>query len=224
MNDLLLQLLPLILGATLVPLYPIVVLLLLQSDGGLPRAAAFVAGAIGARLLQGLLFGLVFGAAAETYPDYGPEIIASTLLTLLGIMLLVAAFKKWRKQPDPDEPPPQWMTRVAGLPALQAFGAGVLIVVLAVKQWVFTLAAIDVIEVADLDAVGSFAAYLGFTLATQVLVLVPIVACAVAPQRTAGPVAAAQAWLERHNRAIVIAVSIVFGLYFLQKGISGLAG
>lgn len=224
MSDLFIQLLPVILGATLVPLYPIVVLLLLQSQSRLRKAIAFVCGAVAVRLAQGVLFGWVFGAAAEAYPDDGPEIIASTLLLVIGILLLLAAFKKWRKQPDPDDPPPQWMAALNGLSALQAAGAGALMIAISVKQWVFTLTAIDVIQGATLDAAPSAAAYLLYTVATQVLVLLPILAFAVAPQQSAKPVQAAHAWLERNNRPIVIVVSLVFGLWFSYKGISGLIG
>lgn len=224
MNNVLVELLPLILSAALVPLYPIVVLLLLLGKGGLRTAVAFVAGVLAVRLAQGALFGWVFGAAAEAYPDDGPQIIVSTLLLVLGILLLVAAAKKWRKEPDPDDPPPQWMAALDGLSPLRAFGAGALFMSIAVKQWVFTLTAIDVIQGAALDGAAGVGLYLVFTLATQTLVLLPILVFAVAPQQAAKPLRAAQAWLDRNNRPIMIGVSLVFGLWFLVKGITGLLG
>lgn len=224
MNAILIDLLPLILGAALVPLYPIVVLLLLLGEGGLRTALAFVAGVLAVRLAQGVLFGWVFGAAAQTYPDDGPQIIASTLLLVLGLLLLLAGFKKWRKQPDPDDPPPQWMAALAGLSPLKALAAGAVFVAIAVKQWVFTLTAIDVIQGAALDGTAGAGLYLVFTLATQTLVLLPILVYAVAPQQSARPLRAAQAWLERNNRPIVIGVSLLFGLWFLAKGLVGLIG
>jgi putative Mn2+ efflux pump MntP len=224
MNQVLVDLLPLILGAALVPLYPIVVLLLLLGEGGLRTAIAFVAGVLAMRLAQGVLFGWVFGAAAQAYPDDGPQIIASTLLLVVGLLLLLAGFKKWRKQPDPDDPPPQWMAALDGLAPLKAFGAGALFVTIAVKQWVFTLTALDVIAGAGLATAASAGLYLLFTLATQTLVLLPILVYAVAPQRSARPLHAAQAWLERNNRPIVIAVSLIFGVWFFYKGVTGLIG
>lgn len=224
MNSVLLELLPLILGAALVPLYPIVVLLLLLGEGGLRTASAFVVGVLAVRLAQGVLFGWVFGAAAEAYPDDGPQLIASTLLLVLGLLLLLAGFKKWRKQPDLDDPPPQWMAALAGLSPLQAVGAGAVFVSIAVKQWVFTLTAIDVIQGAALEKAASASLYLFFMLATQTLALLPILVYAIAPQRSAKPLAAAQAWLERNNRPIVIGVSLLFGLWFLVKGLVGLIG
>lgn len=224
MNDVIFDLLPLILGAALVPLYPILVLLLLLGEGGLRKASAFVAGMLAMRLVQGVLFGWVFGAAAEAYPDDGPQIIASTLFLVLGLLLLVAAAKKWRKQPDPDDPPPQWMAALAGMPPLKAFGAGAGVITVDVKQLVFTLAALDIIAAAELGGATSAGLYLFFILAAQTLVLLPILAFAVAPQQAAKPLRAVQAWLERNNRPIMIGVSLVFGLWFLVKGVTGLMG
>ncbi|MFN8499332.1 MAG: GAP family protein [Anaerolineae bacterium] len=224
MGDTIVGLLPVMIGATLVPVYPIMVLLLLQSDQGLLKAAAFVAGAVLVRLLQGVLFGFVFGRAADAYPADGPDIIASTLLLVLGILLLVAAYRKWRKEADPDDPPPKWMTAITGLSVGRAFGAGALVVALAFKQWVFTLTALDVIEAAALGRQASIGLYLFYTLVTQTFVLIPLAAMAVAPQHTAKPLQAAQGWLERYNRPIMIAVSLVFGVWFLYKGIAGLVG
>ena len=67
-------------------------------------------------------------------------------------------------------------------------------------------------------------AFLFYVLAASSLVLAPIIVYAVAPARSAKTLDAAQGWLERHNRAIVIAISLIFGLLFLWKGIAGLTG
>ncbi len=224
MNTLLLDLLPLMLAAALVPLYPILLLLVLLGEGGLRTASAFVAGLLAVRLAQGVLFGWVFGAAAEAYPDDGPQIIASTLLLVVGLLLLLAAFKKWRKQPDPEEPTPQWMAALGRLSPLKALGAGAAIMAVDVKQLVLTLTAIDLIQGAAVGAASAAALYLFYTVAVQVFVLLPLLVYAVAPQRADKPLRAAQDWLERYNRPILIGVSLVFGLWFLAKGVTGLMG
>lgn len=224
MNEVLLDLLPLILGAVLVPLYPIVVLFLLLGEGGARTALAFVAGALAVRLAQGMLFGPVIGQAVEAHPEDGAQLIASTLLLVIGLLLLLTAIRKWRKQPDPDDPPPQWMASLSGLSPRKALGAGAVLLGISVKQWVLTLAAIDVIQSAAPGAAVFAGQYLFYILATQVLVLPPLLLYAFAPGRMAGPLRAAQAWLERYNRPIVISASLVFGLWFLYKGVTGLAG
>ena len=222
MNEVLVNLLPLMIGAMVVPLYPIIVLLLLQGQGGLGRAGAFVAGNVSVRLLQGLLFLFVFGAVEEAYPSTGPSLITSTLLLVIGILLLVTGYKKCRKEEDPYAPPPEWMGKLSGLSMLKSFGAGALLVVIAVKHWVFTLAAIGVIETAGLDNWSSTILYLLFILATQVLVLVPLLAFALAPGASAKPLAAIHGWLDQNNRVIMIAVSVIFGLLFFYNGVTGL--
>lgn len=224
MGDVLLELLPVIVGAAVVPLYPIIVLLLLQSEGGMGKVVAFVSGNLAMRLAQGLLFGLVLGAALAANGEEGMGLIVSTLLLIVGILLLLAAFMKWRKEEDPDDPPPKWMNSISTLSGLRAIGAGALYVTIAVKQWVFTLSAISIIDEADLGMPSGIGLYLFYTLLTQTLVLPLILFYALAPERAAKPTAAMQGWLERNNRVIVMTVSFIFGLWFSYKGVSGLMG
>lgn len=224
MSDIFVDLLPIIVGAAVVPLYPIVILFLLQSQRGLLKSLAFVSGAIIMRLTQGILFGFVFGAASEANSEAESGIIASTLLLVVGVLLLVTAFKKWRKEEDPDAPPPKWMNTLSGLTVLRSLGAGALFVTVAVKQWVFTLSALSLISEAELGRTTNVTLYVLYILAAQILGLLPILMYAVAPQQSAKPLQAIQSWLERHNRVILITVSLIFGTWFLFKGITGLIG
>jgi hypothetical protein len=224
MGSVFVSLLPLIIGAAVVPIWIIMVLFLLRSEGGLLKAVAFVAGAIVVRLAQGILFGYVFGKSVESSGDTGSSAIVSTLLLVVGILMLITAFKQWRKEDDPDAPPPKWMATIGGLSAVKAFGMGALLVAIAAKQWVFTLSAIGMIGQAQMSQAENVIAFLFYVLAASSLVLTPIVVYAVAPTQSAKTLDAAQGWLERHNRVIVIAISLIFGLLFLFKGITGLIG
>jgi hypothetical protein len=217
------DLLLLIVGATAVPFYPIAVLLMLQGQGGLIKAIAFGGGNVAVRLAQGVFFGLVFGTAMAASSEDGQRLGVSTLLLIVGILLLITAVKKWQKE-DPDAPPPKWMSAIGGLSAVKAVGAGALLAMVAVKQWVFTLSAIGVIGEAEPGEVASTGLYLIYVLATQTLVVLPIVAYAVTPHRAVRPLKAAETWLERHNRVIVITVSVIFGAWFSYKSVTGLIG
>ncbi|MCC7160883.1 MAG: GAP family protein [Anaerolineae bacterium] len=224
MNIVITEFIPLMLGAALVPVWTIIVLLLLKSEGGLLKAVAFVSGQILVRLTQGLAFGLVFGSSEAASTEQGAAIIVSTLLLVLGILLLITAFLKWRKQEDPDAPPPKWMTMFSSVSAGRAFLLSIGLMLVAAKQWVFTLGALGVIREAELERPENIIAYLIFVFGAQLLVLVPIVITAVAPRQASHLLAAGSDWLERNNRTIVVAVSVVFGAYFIFKGISGLLG
>jgi Sap, sulfolipid-1-addressing protein len=223
MSAVMVSLLPLIIGASVGGLaWIIMTLLLLRSEGGLIKAVAFASGAITVRVLQFILFGYVFGVAIDTGGYEGFNLIRSTLLLVAGILLFITAAKTWSKGADPDAPPPRWMKALSGVSELTAFGMALLLMTVEIKQWVFTLSAIAVIDNAHLGLTGSILAYLFFIAAAQSLMLIPIVGSAVAPAQSAKMVKVPLDWLERNNRVITIVVSLIFSAWFLTQGTSGL--
>jgi hypothetical protein len=224
MDEALANLLPVMIATATVPFSPIIVLLLLLGEGGLGKAIAFAAGNIAVRLVQGIVFAYTFGSATEAEAEAGVTYIASTLMVVIGILLLISAYKKWRKEVDPDDPPPEWMAKISGLSALKAAGAGALYITVSPKQWILTLAAITTIGEAGLSLASNAGLYLLFILVSQIFMLAPIVFYAVAPQQATKPLEAMQGWLERNSRTILILVSLVFGVWLLVKGINGLTG
>jgi hypothetical protein len=215
------ELIPLTIGAAILPAYIVVVLFLLRS-GGVPTATAFVAGAFAVRVLQGVLLGGVFTAPTEADDGSDGNLVTSTLLLVVGILLLVAAVRQWRQTEDPDAPPPKWMATFQGLSPPKAFGIGAFLAAVSVKMWVFTLSALAVICQAPWTRRDSVVAYLLFILASQSSLLAPIFVCAVAPRKSARVLDAAQGFLERNNRTIVILFSTILGTWFLWKGVTGL--
>jgi hypothetical protein len=220
----LIELLPLMIAAAIVPVPIITVLLLLGNEDGLSKGAALVGGAIVVRLLQGLVFGLLLASDPEASTEAGGNLIVSVLLMLVGIVMLIAAYRKWDKEEDPDAPPPKWMAALGGLSTLKAVGIGAGLVAISTKQWVFTLSAIGVLNSAQLGPPASLALFLIYVLAAQVFGLAVVIASMVAPRRAGSALARANTWLERNNRTILVAASLIFGLYFLFKGVTGLIG
>jgi hypothetical protein len=218
------DLLALIVVAMLDPVWIIVVLLLLRTERGLIKAAAFSIGALMVRVLQGLLFGDVFAEAARAGGDESPSIIASTLLLVVGIFLLIVAVKKWRKEPDPDAPPPKWIASLQTISIFKAFGMGALLMATAIKQWFFTLSAIAVIDEAQWGQLSSVLAFTLFVVCVHAPGLVPIVLSRVAPIQLSTSLTAFGGWVDRNNRAISVSASFAFGVFFLWKGMTGLPG
>ncbi|MFV9505354.1 MAG: GAP family protein [Oscillochloridaceae bacterium umkhey_bin13] len=221
MDSLFTQLIPLILGAVLSPLWVIIVLLMLTSPGGVLKATAFVLGMSFTRVVQGLLFGFVFGAATQADESSGKPIV-STLLLLMGILLLVAGVRKWRKEDDPDEPPPKWMQSMNEITALKAFGMGALLVGIGPKLWVFTLSALAVISDADLGLTASSIAFAFYIVMAQIVLILAILVAVLIPKRSQAILARAMDWLNTYNRPISITVALVFGVFFMVNGLQGL--
>lgn len=125
MTEVLVPLLPLIIGSALVPVQIIMVILMLTSARQGPlKAIAFVTGMTLVRIAQGILFGLVLtgGDSAESADKSGW--VKAALLLVLGILLLVNAYRTYAKVPDSDAPPPKWLTMLERVSPIGALGMG----------------------------------------------------------------------------------------------------
>ncbi len=221
MDSIIATLLPFIIGSAVVPIQIIVVTLLLTSEKRGPlKAIAFVLGMTVARLAQGVLFGLVLTGGSGDPADAGNSGVKATALTILGLLLLTTAYKKWAKEPDPDAPPPKWLTMLEGITPLKALLLGAGFVLIAAKLWVFILGAINAIGEAQLGQPASTWTFLLFILLAQSLLLIPILIRLLIPQRAKSLLASLADWLKRYNDPIVIAISLIFGVLFLYQGLS----
>jgi hypothetical protein len=219
MGPLLISLLPFILGSALVPAQNILNILLLKNPRqGLLKSIAYVGGMTVLRLLQGLIFGLIF----MTEEGSGKSPVTLTLQLVLGIFLLITAYRLWRNEEDPDAPPPKWMSRVDSLTPLKAFGLGIGVLLISGKAWVFTLSAISLIDAAQLGSQPGVIAYLFFVLLAESLLLVSILFRIATPGKAITLLGQFSSWLTLNNRMIVVIVSLIFGLLFFYQGASGL--
>jgi hypothetical protein len=224
MGSTLVSILPMIVGSALVPVQIMIVILILTGrEQPVAKALAFVGGMTVARLLQGVLFGLVFGNAAPADGgEAGTPWITSTLLVVLGLFLLITAYRTFNDEPDPDAPPPKWMTMMDGVSVGRSFVMGAGLIMIAAKLWVFTLGAISEIADAGLDLATATVTFLIYILLAQSLLILPIAIRALVPSRATALLDATSAWLNRHNKAIVVTVSVVFGIFFLFRGINAI--
>jgi hypothetical protein len=223
-GDILIELIPLAIATALAPLMVILVLTFLRGEGGLAKASAFLCGVVAVRLAQGLVFGLLLGQPDDAEEVTAARTVTSTLLLVLGVLMVIAAVRGILKEEDPDEPPPKWLTMIASASPLKALGLGTLAITVGGKHWVFTLSALSVIREADPGQSEGIALFLIYVAAASLTLLTPIVSLLIAPQRASGILDRIGAWMEANNRAIKIVVSAVFGAYFLWKGISAFVG
>ena len=225
MGPVIVSLLPFILGSAIVPGQIIINILLLKSpQRGVLKSVAYVGGITTMRLLQGIVFGLILtGETAATAEEGGgPGPVVSTLLLVLGILLLITAYKQWAKEDDPDAPPPKWLAMIDSATVVKAFGIGFGLMVIGAKFWVFTLSAIAAIGEAQLGQPSSTIAFLIFVLLAESLLLIPILLRLILPTQSRSLLEGISNFLTRYNRPIVIAVALIFGLLFLYQGVSGL--
>ena len=224
MVDLWTTLLPLVIGSAVVPTQIVVTGVLLRSSRG--KAVAWIAGMAGLRVLQGVLFGLVFAEArSHATSAGGPRILTSGLLLAIAVLFYATALRQAIAGDDAAAaaaPAPQWLSRVESMPGVAAFGAGAAYVALSPEKWVFTLTAIGAIADAALGpwaSVLNFAAFVALTVSTGLSVFG---FATLDPERAAAVSARVGRWFERRARIVTVLLGAVFGTWFLLKALSAL--
>jgi hypothetical protein len=223
MSDLWISLVPLIVGSALVPIQIVITTLLLRAKTGRFTAVAWVAGMTTVRLAQGLVFGLILGAAEGTDSSSGgPGGAVWLLLLVIAIVFYVSAAKKLLQQPDEDAPPPKWMAIVESVAPGSAYLLGVGLLAIGAKPWVFTLGAIAAIGAAGMGQAASIVTFLLFVVLAESLHLAILLVAYAMPARADAVLERVAGLLQRYDRLLVITLGLVFGTWFLVKALSGL--
>jgi hypothetical protein len=226
MSNMLLSVVPLALANWAMPLQVIIVVLLLQGGRGVLRGFGFLGGMTAVRLARGILFGLAFiglGAFLRRGLGAGRPLLGPLLLVLTGAFMLGLAVWFLMGRSDPGEASNRLLGKARDISPGKAFGLGAAFVLLSLKSWLFTLAALGAIQDGQPSGLESFLWVLGYILMAELPVRLPILMRVLAPAKSVVALAAISEWFSKHNRALVIAAEIVFGLFFLAKGITELA-
>jgi hypothetical protein len=222
MGDLWTTLLPLALAGALVPIQIILTIFLLESPGRIRTAAAFVAGMTVLRLAQGIVFGFIVRGAGGSESTDGTGTVMAWFFVVLALALFAMAVRQLVADEDADAPPPKWLAMTRVITPGKAFLLGIGLLAIGAKFWVFTLSAVAAIGDADLGRGSSILTFIAFVTLTEILLLVVLGVSIVAPRQSRALLAEVSGWLERNNRYIVIGLGVVFGTWFLIKGLAGL--
>ena len=225
MSEIIVDLLPFIIGSAIAPGQIIIILLLLKTQqGGLIKGSLFYLGVTSIRLLQGIVFGLIMnpGGSPSSSEGKGPAI--SMLLLVLGILLLVTAYKKITKVPDPEDSPPKIFSSIDAASNRKAYFLGLQLPLISPKMWVFILSAIATISYAQPEQSVGISTFLLFIILAQLLLLLPIIIRILIPKRSITIFQSVSIWLNKNINTILIVVSLIFGSYFFYQGFSGLFG
>lgn len=206
-------------GVGISPIPIIAVVLMLLSQRASSNGPAFLAGWLVG--LAGLFTAVVALAGAL---DVGTSDTADDgvkwLRLALGVLLLVAAGRKWTKRTrEGDEPTmPPWMARLDVIAPGRAGGLGVL---LSLNPKNLLLAIGAGTSVAQLDASTSHAVAAGavFVLVGSAIAIAAVVYQAVGGARAQSGLEDLKAWMTAHNSAIMMVLFAVFGALLIAQGL-----
>jgi hypothetical protein len=220
------NLLPVLFAMMISPARTLAVILLLHTPRSTVTALSYVLGMVSAMLVQGASLGAAMSLVGLAGADRSAElaIVVGALYLAGGVILLAGAIKFATATASGGGSLASALERLEQLDPRGAFRIGFGWIFASPKQWVFVLTAVAVIFTADLRPIGSLANYLAFSVLVQIAYFVIIGAYAVARDRVSRALDALFAWIKTNLRASATGLFAFFGVVFLIKGLSQLAG
>lgn len=219
MGSLLLELMPSAIGLMLTPAAIAASILLLGSKRPTADSSAFVSAFA---VVYGVLSVVVLAfSAARTEPLISVHTKA-LIAAVVGALLLLAGLGSVVRRPGAGRSTnPGWMARIDAATPGSSFTLGAVLAVVNPNVPIL-LAGLAIIAASGagpgVEIVGAT-----FLVVSSVIVMVAaIVTYAVARERVEAALTRIKNWLIDHQGAVNTAVLLVFGAYFLYRGISGL--
>lgn len=221
MGNVILQLLPLALGA-IAPVMIVLIVLFLTTKGGMAKSLAFIAGKYITYIVWGfVLFGLADKVSSTG--EFGEPSLASLVIkTILGGLLLIMAIKTYMGEDDPDAPPPKLLTTLDKMGRGKLFLGGIVLSIIQIRFVALVLAGAVIIATAQMPAGQNMIAILILALLMVWTLLIPVVVFLAMGDRRDAALQSMNTWLERNSRIINVVVLGAFGLILLWDGVSGL--
>ena len=217
------EVIPFAIGVAISPLSIIAVILVLLSVKARVNGLVFTAGwLVGVALVATVIYVL---AAAGDVSSGGSASDTSYWLKLVGgILLVLLAFRHWRKRPAAGEMPdqPKWMSAIDTLTPVKTGGLAVLLATANPKNLALSLAAGASLAQAGVSGGEAAVGLIVFVAIASVGVIVPVVAYLAGGERAAHMLDGWKTWLSANNTAMMAVLFVVFGAVLFSQGLRGL--
>jgi threonine/homoserine/homoserine lactone efflux protein len=219
------DILPLALGVALSPIPIIAVILMLFSKNARKTSLGFLIGwFLGVTIVASVVIFIANptqqATGGEKSPMYGIVHLA------LGLLLLAAAYRNWKKRPAPGEEVemPKWMNSIDSMSAGKALIMGMLLSGVNPKNLALILGAGVAIAAAGLNSAQTIAALIVFIIIACSSVAAPVIVFLVMGEKATPTLESWKAWLTHNNATVMMLLLLVFGIVVLGKGLGALIG
>jgi threonine/homoserine/homoserine lactone efflux protein len=217
------EVLPFAIGVAISPVSIIAVILVLFSAKARVNGLVFTAGwVVGVALVSTVIYLL---ADAGDVGSGGSASDTSYWLKLVGgILLVLLAFRDWRKRSVKDEAvdQPKWMSAIDTLTPVKTGGLAFLLAVANPKNLALSLAAGASLAQAGASGGEAAVGLIVFVVIASVAIIVPVVAYLVGGERAADELEGWKTWLSMNNTAMMAVLFLVFGVVLFSQGLRGL--
>lgn len=225
MGNVIAAILPLAIGVALSPLPIIAVILMLFTKNARSTSLGFLIGwFLGVAVVATVVVFVVDPAQQATGGEESP--LSILLHLVLGVLLLVLAYRDWKKRPEPGEQVemPKWMSSIDNMTAGKALVMGAALAGLNPKNLALTASAGVVIAAAGLTTSEAVAALLIFILVACVSVAAPVILNLALGDKATPTLNSWKAWLTHNNATVMMVLCLIFGVVMLSKGLGALIG
>ena len=218
------EMLPLAIGIAISPLAIVAVILILTTPRARTNGLAFLGGWLLAVAVVGGV-ALVVTDAAESADSSGPRTIVAVLKIVLGVTLLVLAWRGFRGRPAPGEeaPLPKWMAALDRFTPVRSLSVAALFGGVKPKNLILAGAAAAGIAESGLGGAQQVVVLLLLILVASVGIIAPVaVYFLMGEEKSARVLGGWKTWLVANNSTVMIVLFVVFGVVLLGNGIGGL--
>jgi threonine/homoserine/homoserine lactone efflux protein len=219
------EVIPFAIGVAISPLSIIAVILVLFSARARVNGLVFTAGwVVGVALVSTVIYLL---ADAGDVGSGGSASDTSYWLKLVGgILLVLLAFRDWRKRSVKDEAvdQPKWMSAIDTLTPVKTGGLAFLLAVANPKNLALSLAAGASLAQAGVSGGEAAVGLIVFVVVASLTIGVPVVFYLVGGHRASHVLDGWRTWLSLHNTAVMAVLFVVFGAVLFSQGLRGLTG
>jgi hypothetical protein len=204
---------------TLEPLPLTAFMVVLASERGVRKAAAFIFGWL-VSLAIVIALTLALTSNAPPKPSTGPSIAISVVKLLLGVLLLYVAARQRRKmgQPKKQKPPPKWQAKVDSMSVWFAMGLAAL-----VQPWGLVGAGAATIAEAHLASWKDYVTIILFAFVSTGVYIGLEVFVGFWPEKGQAWLTSLRNWISTHTDQVIIIVSLVAGFWLIGKSVYALA-
>jgi threonine/homoserine/homoserine lactone efflux protein len=199
------------LAITLYPLPLTAFIIVLSSQRGVRKGAAFVIGWLAS---LGIIVAVTVLATGNSPPksNTAPAVGALVVKLLLGVVLVLIAFRQRRRMavPKPPKPPPKWQASVDSMSLLYAAALAPLL-----QPWAMIAAGVTTITKAKITSVESALLLVFFCLLASASLITLELYAALRPEPAKQLLTSIRKWFESHTDVIIVVVCAALGTYLI---------
>ena len=203
------------LAITLEPIPLTAFILVLASQGGVRKGAAFIFGWLVSLAIVIAITVLVTGNNPPK-TSTAPSLAAVAAKLALGLWLLMIAIRQYRKlgKPKPPKKPPRWQAGIDHMTPWYAIGLGPL-----TQPWGLVAAGVTVIVEAKLSSWQDYLTLALFCIIATSSILAMEIYAGFRPQPAQAFLARLRHWIETHTDQVIIIVSLFLGCWLVGDSI-----